>query len=107
LVAFEPPSTCAGSGGGLDIRALPEQEALDAVVDFVASRRLLLVLDSCEHLLGAAAALADALLRSAPQLTIVARSREARKTRRTLHESASGSTACRWRSSSQRAGSAP
>jgi len=61
----------------LDIRALPAQEPLDAVVDFVASRRLLLVLDNCEHLLGAAAALVDVLLRSAPQVTIVATSREA------------------------------
>jgi predicted ATPase len=61
----------------LDVRALSAQEPLDAVVDFLATRSLLLVLDNCEHLLGAAAALADVLLRSAPQLTIVATSREA------------------------------
>jgi predicted ATPase len=42
----------------------------------VAPRRLLLVLDNCEHLLAAAAAFADVLLRSSPQLTIVATSRE-------------------------------
>jgi predicted ATPase len=60
----------------LDVRALSEQEPLDAVSEFLAARRLLLVLDNCEHLLSAAAALADVLLRSAPQLTIVATSRE-------------------------------
>src|SRR5204863_59516 len=60
----------------LDDRALSEQEPLDAVAEFLAARRLLLVLDNCEHLLSAAAALADVLLRSAPQLTIVATSRE-------------------------------
>jgi predicted ATPase len=60
----------------LDVRALSEQEPLDAVAEFVAARRLLLVLDNCEHVLSAAAALADVLLRSAPQLTIVATSRE-------------------------------
>jgi predicted ATPase len=60
----------------LDVRALPAQEPIDAVIDFLARRTLLLVLDNCEHLLTASAALADALLRSAPQLTIIATSRE-------------------------------
>jgi predicted ATPase len=60
----------------LDVRALPTQEPLDAVSDFLARRTLLLVLDNCEHLLVAAATLADALLRSAPGLTIAATSRE-------------------------------
>jgi predicted ATPase len=60
----------------LDVRALPGQELIDAVIDFLAPRALLLVLDNCEHLLTAAITLSDALLRSAPQLTIVATSRE-------------------------------
>src|SRR6266404_4721840 len=60
----------------LDVRPLPAQELVDAVVDFLASRTLLLVLDNCEHLLSATAALADTLLRAVPQLTIVATSRE-------------------------------
>jgi len=60
----------------LDIRPLPAQELIAAVIDFLASRELLLVLDNCEHLLGSTAALADTLLRSAPQLTILATSRE-------------------------------
>ena len=47
----------------LDVRALPGQDVVDALVDFLAPRALLLVLDNCEHLLGASAALADALLR--------------------------------------------
>ncbi len=60
----------------LDVRALPGQDIVDALVDFLAPRTLLLVVDNCEHLLGATAALADALLRSAPGLTVVATSRE-------------------------------
>jgi predicted ATPase len=60
----------------LDVRALPGQDPLDAVVGFLASRPLLLVVDNCEHLLEATASLADTLLRAAPQLTIVATSRE-------------------------------
>ena len=61
----------------LDVRALPGQDVVDALVDFLTPRTLLLVMDNCEHLLGASAALADALLRSAPGLTVLATSREA------------------------------
>ncbi|GJG86090.1 hypothetical protein tb265_12710 [Gemmatimonadetes bacterium T265] len=43
----------------------------------VGPRHLLLVLDNCEHVVAAAAALADALLRTCPQLTVLATSREA------------------------------
>ncbi|WP_244413933.1 BTAD domain-containing putative transcriptional regulator [Streptomyces hygroscopicus] len=46
------------------------------IVDHCASRRLLLVLDNCEHVVGAAAELADRLLRHCPGLTVVATSRE-------------------------------
>jgi len=60
----------------LEVRPLPAQEPVDAVIDFLASRTLLLVLDNCEHVLAATAALADKLLRSAPQLTVLATSRE-------------------------------
>ena len=60
----------------LDVRALSGQKLVDAVVEFLAPRSLLLVLDNCEHLLAATAGLADTLLRSAPQLTILATSRE-------------------------------
>ena len=59
-----------------DVRALPGRTLVDAIVDVVAPRPLLLVVDNCEHLLGATAALTAALLRAAPQLTIVTTSRE-------------------------------
>jgi non-specific serine/threonine protein kinase len=42
-----------------------------------APRHTLLVLDNCEHVVDAAAALAEALLRAAPGLTVLATSREA------------------------------
>jgi predicted ATPase/DNA-binding winged helix-turn-helix (wHTH) protein len=51
----------------------------DAVADVAAqlrSRRLLLILDSCEHVIAGAAALAEALRESAPQVHILATSRE-------------------------------
>jgi len=60
----------------LEVRALPGQKLVEALVDFLAPRSLLLVLDNCEHLLAATAALADTLLRFAPSLTVLATSRE-------------------------------
>ena len=46
------------------------------LTDHLKEQRLLLVLDNCEHLVGACARLIDALLRSCPDLTILATSRE-------------------------------
>lgn len=60
----------------LDLRALPGGALVDAIAAELAPRDLLLVLDNCEHVIGSSAALADALLRSAPRLTILATSRE-------------------------------
>jgi predicted ATPase len=50
---------------------------VDALVAALADRRLLLVLDNCEHVVDGAAALADLLLRRCPGLTVLATSREA------------------------------
>ena len=64
------------AAAALDVRAMPGQEPIDALVDFLRPRSTLLVLDNCEHLLAATAGTADMLLRSAPELTILATSRE-------------------------------
>ena len=50
---------------------------VQALCAHVASRRLLLVLDNCEHLVDACANLADTLLRAAPDIRVLASSREA------------------------------
>jgi predicted ATPase/DNA-binding CsgD family transcriptional regulator len=49
---------------------------ISRLVDHVVSKRLLLVLDNCEHLLDACAVLADTLLREAGELRILATSRQ-------------------------------
>lgn len=59
----------------LGLAAAPGGE-LARLVAFLAQRRLLLVLDGCEHLVTAAAALAEHLLRAAPGLTLLATTRE-------------------------------
>ena len=46
------------------------------LMDHLADKQLLLILDNCEHLLDACAKLVDLLLRHCPQLTILASSRE-------------------------------
>ena len=51
----------------------PMQQTLCA---HVKERTLLLIIDNCEHLVSACATLADALLQAAPQLRIIATSRE-------------------------------
>jgi non-specific serine/threonine protein kinase len=58
---------------------LPDQAAgdpVDLLSDHLAERHLLLILDTCEHLVDACAKLAEALLRAAPRLRILATSRE-------------------------------
>jgi predicted ATPase len=60
----------------LDVRSLPGRSALEGIADFLSQRSLLLILDNCEHVLLATAELVDALLRAAPELTVVATSRE-------------------------------
>jgi predicted ATPase len=61
------------------VLGLPEQDtrsALDAVLEYLRERRLLLILDTCEHLLDACAALAQAVMRDAPDVTVLATSRQ-------------------------------
>ncbi|HXL61691.1 MAG TPA: LuxR C-terminal-related transcriptional regulator [Mycobacterium sp.] len=60
----------------LGVRGLRSGDALEALIDSLSSRHLLLVLDNCEHLLDEVAALSVALLRSCPDLQILATSRE-------------------------------
>ena len=61
----------------LGLRDESSQWPVSRLIEFVASKRLLLVLDSCEHLLDACAVLADAVLREAPSLRILATSTQA------------------------------
>jgi predicted ATPase len=49
---------------------------VDTLLGFLRDRELLLILDTCEHLVDACAALADTVLREAPGVTILATSRQ-------------------------------
>ncbi|HEY3365908.1 MAG TPA: tetratricopeptide repeat protein [Symbiobacteriaceae bacterium] len=61
----------------LGVREESGRSPLAALTDHLRAKHLLLVLDNCEHLIGACALLADTLLRECPGLRILATSREA------------------------------
>jgi predicted ATPase len=59
------------------VRDQSARPPLEVLIEFMCSRRLLLVLDNCEQVVDAAAKLAESLLRSCPKIRILATSREA------------------------------
>ena len=61
----------------LGVKQRPGVDLLTALLEAVAARPTLLILDNCEHLLDAAVAAADDLLRNCPKLQLLATSREA------------------------------
>jgi non-specific serine/threonine protein kinase len=61
----------------LGVRDQSARPPAEVLIEFLSSRQLLLVLDNCEQVVDAAAELADALLRSCPEIRILATSREA------------------------------
>ena len=62
--------------GTLSVREQPQQALITSLINAIGARRVLLILDNCEHLIERCAELADTLLRGCPSLTILATSRE-------------------------------
>src|SRR5580692_9474643 len=56
---------------------LQTQDPLVGLLAFIGDKKILLVLDSCEHVIGVAASLAERVVSGAPQAHILATSREA------------------------------
>ena len=67
--------TDVGSGGG-ELRLPSRGSPTQVVAAWLASRRALLILDNCEHLVEGCAKFCQALLELCPGVTIVATSRE-------------------------------
>jgi non-specific serine/threonine protein kinase len=72
----EPDLVAQTLAGSVGVRESPHRSVRDALIDYLRERRVLLVVDTCEHLIDACAELAEALLRGAPGLRILATSRE-------------------------------
>jgi len=68
------PATIAGV---LNIKEEPGKPIQQSLVEHLKSKRLLLMLDNCEHLLNACAKLIDTLIHQCPQVLVLATSREA------------------------------
>ena len=60
----------------LGLRDESSRWPVSRLIDYVASKQLLFVLDNCEHLIDASAVLAETILREAPGLRILATSRQ-------------------------------
>ena len=78
LAPLADPALVPGAvAQALRLHEEPGRPVLETLCDHCNGKRMLLVLDNCEHLLPACTALAGALLRAAPELRILATSREA------------------------------
>ncbi|MEU5773058.1 ATP-binding protein [Streptomyces venezuelae] len=79
LTALGARETVLRGAGAEEMRAMTERQGKDPVarlVEHCGARRMLIVLDNCEHVVEAAARLADELLARCPGVTVLATSRE-------------------------------
>lgn len=68
------PTTVSMTFGILEQTSRP---AIETLLEFLHQKHLLLILDNCEHLIDASAQFADRVLRTCPDISILATSREA------------------------------
>ena len=61
----------------MGLRDEPQRPVIDMLCDYLREKQMLLILDNCEHLVEASAHLADRILHAAPDVRILASSREA------------------------------
>jgi len=60
----------------IGLRDEPQRPVIDMLCDYLRDKKLLLILDNCEHLIEACSQLADTLLHTSPKLCILVTSRE-------------------------------
>ena len=73
----EPERIPAAFAAGLGIVEDPRRPLTETLIGRLGPKRVLAVVDNCEHLLAGCAALVETLLRAAPRLHVLATSREA------------------------------
>ncbi|MGW2487557.1 BTAD domain-containing putative transcriptional regulator [Streptomyces sp. NPDC001606] len=78
LTAIGARETVLHGAGADGMRAVADRhdDPLERLVEYCARRRMLIILDNCEHVIEAAARLAERLLARCPHLTVLATSRE-------------------------------
>lgn len=81
LAAIRDPALLpAALASALSVQEIAGESVADTVVARVGERRLLLILDNCEHLVDACATLVGSLLGACPRISILATSREPLRT---------------------------
>jgi len=73
----DPELVASVVGSALGMGQSEDRRVDEAIPAWLRGKRLLLIMDNCEHLLGATAVLADAIQRNAPNVRILATSRQA------------------------------
>jgi predicted ATPase/class 3 adenylate cyclase len=69
-------AVAAAIGGALGIPPQPGRDVLDVLADALGPQDILIVLDNCEHLIGACAKTAEVILLRCPKVHLLATSRE-------------------------------
>jgi predicted ATPase/transcriptional regulator with XRE-family HTH domain len=69
-------AVAAAAARALNVDETKGRPLLDTLLEYLKEKSSLLILDNCEHIVGEAAAFAQALLRGCPRLRILATSRE-------------------------------
>ncbi len=77
LAELGDPALLAGTvAGALELADQSARPQLEVLLEGLRTRRLLLVLDNCEHLIDACAELVDAVVRHCPSVVVLATSRQ-------------------------------
>jgi predicted ATPase/class 3 adenylate cyclase len=78
LAPLSDPSLVAVTiASTLGLREQPERPVLETLLRYLKNRRMLLILDNCEHVVEETARIAEAILRNCPEVRLLATSREA------------------------------
>ncbi len=81
LAALADPALVAQAAArAVNVKKAPGRPVIDSLIDHLRAKTSLLILDNCEHVIEAAARVAEALLRACPGLRILATSREPLRT---------------------------
>lgn len=72
----DPDLVMESVAAALGVRAESDRPLEEAITHYLRDRHLLLILDNCEHVIGAAAGLAERLIRTCSRLRMLATSRE-------------------------------
>ena len=76
MLARPPTDVVEEIAGSLGVRAAPGQTIEERLVEHLQRRRVLLVVDNCEHVVGAATSAVEMLLRACPGIRVLATSRQ-------------------------------